>query len=337
VLGGAEESVYVLAEALVRHGHVVQIVGSYEDPHGVFPSRRDELLQHLRRGGRPAEVIGSGDVRYAWHGVTCVATTQERVEVAARGFLAEADRVFVALEGSDDLARLAGPSRTVGWLHAASAVALSPLRARPRHALATSRFVLGHARAAAGSDAAVLHFPPPFRPVEGKRVIDANVRTITMVNPVPAKGGELVAELTLAMPDITFTLVEGWWAVPGWERCPNVTYLPRRASLSDVYSGTAVLLVPSIVADAGPRVIVEAGLHGIPSVGSEVGGIAEMIGEGGILLSTRQLETWVDAIRSILDAEEVRRCLSLAALAHAQTFARDVVPELSAAGVLPER
>src|SRR5262249_41942174 len=53
---------------------------------------------------------------------------------------------------------------------------------------------------------------------------------------------------------------------------------------SQIYCVTRVLLVPSLIPDAAPRVIAEAQLNGVPVIGSDRGGIEETIGSGGYVL-----------------------------------------------------
>ncbi|MFG2550056.1 glycosyltransferase [Streptomyces sp. NPDC048581] len=121
-----------------------------------------------------------------------------------------------------------------------------------------------------------------------------------MVNPVPAKGANLLHQLIRRMPEQHFTLVEGWWnTVEQFAGYPNVTYVPRVYDMSTLYSGHRLLLVPSTVEDAFPRVIVEAALHGTPSIGTDRGGMPEAMGPTGIVLPAEVgPEEWAGAIRS---------------------------------------
>lgn len=51
-----------------------------------------------------------------------------------------------------------------------------------------------------------------------------------------------------------------------------------------IYSVTRILLAPSIGPDAGPRVVAEAQLNGIPVIASDRGALIEMVGSGGFVL-----------------------------------------------------
>lgn len=68
-----------------------------------------------------------------------------------------------------------------------------------------------------------------------------------------------------------------------------------------------LLAVPSQWLETGPRVILEAFAAGIPVIGSNLGGIAELVQHGvnGLLIEPRSIECWADAIRSVCLFPEV--------------------------------
>jgi len=65
---------------------------------------------------------------------------------------------------------------------------------------------------------------------------------------------------------------------------PNIEYIGPLKDPRAAYSKTRILLVPSLVHDSSPRVVLEAQASGIPVVGVDNGGIRDMIGRGGICL-----------------------------------------------------
>ncbi len=71
--------------------------------------------------------------------------------------------------------------------------------------------------------------------------------------------------------------------MPQAKAAANVTFVPRVYDMSPLYRSHRLLLVPSVVEDAFPRLIIEAALHGTPSIGTDRGGISEAIGPGGIV------------------------------------------------------
>jgi glycosyltransferase involved in cell wall biosynthesis len=72
-----------------------------------------------------------------------------------------------------------------------------------------------------------------------------------------------------------------------------------------------MLAVPSVVLETGPLVVLEALAHGIPILGSRLGGIAELVEEGsnGWLLPPGEVPAWADALRQL--AREPQRLEAL--------------------------
>ncbi|MGV9292292.1 glycosyltransferase [Streptomyces sp. NPDC003719] len=112
----------------------------------------------------------------------------------------------------------------------------------------------------------------------------ARTAAVLMVDPIPAKGAGLLHQLICLMPEQRFTLVEGWWGTAADSVAyPNVTHVPPVYDMASLYHSHRVLPVPSAVEEAFQRVIVEAALRGVPSIGTDQGGIPEAIGDTGIV------------------------------------------------------
>jgi glycosyltransferase involved in cell wall biosynthesis len=112
--------------------------------------------------------------------------------------------------------------------------------------------------------------------------------TLTMINPVAHKGALLVAAFIRSLGDQPFLLVPGWQPIEvEAEGMSNVTVLSRQspATMRQVYAQTKILLVPSQYEETFGRVAIEALINGIPVIASKVGGLAEAVGPGGILVS----------------------------------------------------
>ena len=125
-------------------------------------------------------------------------------------------------------------------------------------------------------------------------------RHILFVNPIPVKGGILMAQLALWFakhrPDVTIEVVDSrktWGSLvkqvsaalgSPCETVKNVKVTENSLDMRPIYGRTRLLVVPSLWWESGPRVIVEALLNGIPVIGSNSGGIAEVLGRGGQII-----------------------------------------------------
>ena len=122
-------------------------------------------------------------------------------------------------------------------------------------------------------------------------------KALTFVNPVPAKGAVLIVQMVLALAqrrkDIQIEIVDtrGTWqtmldqvrtAIGGDDiLLNNVTITQNTGDMRSVYARARLLLVPSLWWESGPRVIIEAMMNGVPVIGSDSGGIPEVLGGGG--------------------------------------------------------
>jgi glycosyltransferase involved in cell wall biosynthesis len=80
-----------------------------------------------------------------------------------------------------------------------------------------------------------------------------------------------------------------------------------------------VMLVPSQWPEAWGRVVSEAQISGIPTLASDVGGLPESVGPGGILVHPKDSkEAWLAGLTAIWDDADRYERLSELALAHSQ-------------------
>jgi glycosyltransferase involved in cell wall biosynthesis len=139
---------------------------------------------------------------------------------------------------------------------------------------------------------------------------------VTIVNPTVEKGKEVFLKLAGKMPGVNFIVLEGWQKLEKKDfSLPNITLLDRTHKLNEVYERTNILLVPSLIEDAFPTVIPLAQVCGIPVIGSDLGGIPEATGPGGIIINDPlNIDLWVEAVNELLHDNAVYDSYSEAAL-----------------------
>lgn len=177
-------------------------------------------------------------------------------------------------------------------------------------------------------------------PWDWSRVLCSGVegQYVTFVNPVPQKGvfwlARLIEVLAHRRPDIPFLIVEGRGGVDWLGRCgvdlAGVTTVSRMKNTPDprhFYTRTKLIVMPSLWRESYPRVPVEAAINGIPTIGSNRGGLPETLAECGIALpipdrytpttrtppTAEEVAPWVETIVRLWDdahafAREQTRC-----------------------------
>ncbi len=125
---------------------------------------------------------------------------------------------------------------------------------------------------------------------------------ITFVNPIRYKGADIVMKISEKMPEEKFLVVCGANAarVEGLKQLPNVTYLENCPDIKTAYAKTKLLIVPSTWPEPFGRVVMEAGINGIPSIVSPLGGLPEAAGKGGLVIDDLyDVDEWVVKIRKM--------------------------------------
>ena len=189
--------------------------------------------------------------------------------------------------------------------------------------VANSCFTASRLKEYIGADAIVL---PPYVNPERYRT-ETTRKTAVHIGLFPHKGIETSFQLADRRPDIPFVFVESWTLTAkefkNFEerarQLSNVTIRRRTSDIRKVFSTARVLLVPSEWEEAWGRVVIEAGLNGIPSITSARGGLPEAVGQGGLLVKPEEgLPGWEHALAALWDDPELYQQLSNAAHARSQ-------------------
>jgi glycosyltransferase involved in cell wall biosynthesis len=115
---------------------------------------------------------------------------------------------------------------------------------------------------------------------------------VVFINPVRQKGVATVTALARHLPHRNFLIVE-CWPLSRWQRLKlwfalralrNVTWLPSTLDMRDVYRWARLVIVPSRWREAWCRVATEAHCSAIPVIATDIGGLPESVGSGGMLI-----------------------------------------------------
>lgn len=150
----------------------------------------------------------------------------------------------------------------------------------------------------------------------------SNKKFITMINPIKDKGAEILPHIFNAFPDQIFLIVSGWRTPElNHKKFKNVKMLPIQQDMKNIYAQTKLLIVPSQWEETFGRVVIEAEVNKIPVIASNVGGLPEAVGNGGILVNDFQNpDKWIIALKSILNNAEKKESLGKKGYKHAQKF-----------------
>ena len=122
---------------------------------------------------------------------------------------------------------------------------------------------------------------------------------LTFVNPSLHKGGLVFTQIVKALRDrgfvekivcvssrATLTELKSYLEERGEpiEHLNSITEINHTKDMQSVYRDTKILIVPSLWAESGARVIAEAQIMGVPVFASDRGGNAEMVGDGGLIV-----------------------------------------------------
>lgn len=178
--------------------------------------------------------------------------------------------------------------------------------------LVPSLFAANYYRAAVGLECTVI---PNLIDLARVRPEFRNPRYVTFVNPSGEKGvfpfARIADELGRLRPDIPLLVVEsrgseGTLVACGLDlrRHGNVFLMAQTRDPRDFWRETRLCLMPSLWWENQPLVALEAMVNGIPVVGSDRGGIPEVLGAAGVILP---LPDRLTPLTNMLpDAEEVR-------------------------------
>jgi glycosyltransferase involved in cell wall biosynthesis len=335
-VGGAARSTHELAALLARRDHVVATLMRDETaPRRTYVHRR---LVNLRTKLGDRRVSSAVDWLARFVGRGLRNDPQGRVELAFTAVRPE-NALDVALERvqpdvvvvnsidlpawrqvRDDLRRRAMPvvlylREEAGLLH------LSHSKIPPDLLFANAS---GHAEAARA-----LGYEPILVPsiVDcDDCAVESTRERVLFINPVDMYGLDIALALAAARPDVPFAFVESWPLEPRelealdarLRELPNVELRRFVPDTRALFGDSRILLVPYRYPGRS-RVVAEAHCSGIPALASNLYGIAEAVGEGGLLVDPDgPIDAWISALATMWDDRARYDELARTALEHSR-------------------
>ncbi len=330
-IGGAEKCHNILAEELTKKNIRVIYVGSLEDPN--FPSYTlyNKYLNDLKNNTDVTNLnIDHRIVTYIYKGINCITMQQNYLSAKFKDIVLQHQNslIVTSMEKSFDFVKIANKFdvKTFVWLHSCFDNEIEVIKAKPTIIASVSNFVKNYIYNKYKMNTLV--FRPQFHFNNTKPDYDKR-KYVTFVNPVPQKGCDFILRLASMMPNVKFLCVEGWYKNSDFiSKMPNnIIYLEPQNDMSYVWSVSKILLVPSIVQDASPRVIVEANMNYIPVIGNCIGGIPEVMNSSGYIIDVSDIEKWIETINYLLNNERKYFKISEDSYKASLMFKRDFVSE----------
>lgn len=312
-VGGSEWSLHHFAQGLQRQGHVVAVLATVKV--AGWTGLRNRLASRILGQSFPVDLH---------MGYPCFRglDIEQGLQEAISRF--KPDVLFAAGTGSGSVELCRQAMRMgIKVIYSVKDVWFSghgDLRTiKDAHFITNSRFTAQRLHEEFGLSSVIVR--PPIDPRRCK--VPAPGAKVVMINPHEWKGGLIALAMAQARPDIPFAFYESWSIdltnVKRQARAlGNIEWHKSVLDSRKIYRDARVLLVPSQMEETWGMVASEAQCSGIPVIGSDIGGLSEAIGPGGIRLPPdAPISAWLDALDLMWrDRPEWQR-LSEAALAHA--------------------
>jgi glycosyltransferase involved in cell wall biosynthesis/mannose-6-phosphate isomerase-like protein (cupin superfamily) len=321
--GGRESSIHELACLFQRTGHRVAVLAK-GNPLGFSPALGGnggvlERVRHVTPGAIARRLKFYGE-RFTWRADYPVIRRHEVVghmdELLKEGSY---ERAIINIHRPHESLDLSSPQAHSYLVYIRDVEDLNDMdrMSFPSHVtvVATSRFCAENLAARIGRQVPAIE---PYVERDNYETVSTG-KYVTFVNPVEVKGLDIAVEVARACPEIPFLFLEGW-PITDQQRerlrtklagVPNVTWRRRVRNMRRIYRKTRILFVPSQWQEAWGRVVVEAQFSGIPAVASNVGGLAENVGEAGLILNAgAPTAAWADAVRSAWGEQALHERLS---------------------------
>lgn len=160
-------------------------------------------------------------------------------------------------------------------------------------------------------DSIVVHPPVDHRYYDTKKDTQQN-EFITLINLDGNKGGHILREIALRMPEKRFLGVMGSYSEPATtgqitDQPANVKVVANTPYILQHYEQTRILIMPSKFESWG-RTATEAMCSGIPVICTKTPGLVENCSKAGIYIDDRDnIDAWVKAIQKLDNPVEYKK------------------------------
>ena len=208
---------------------------------------------------------------------------------------------------------------------------------RSRDIAAVSSFLQGKVKDLLGIDATVLNPGIDFDSYVATPDADADAIGFYSSGHLAYKGDEVVNAIIRKMPERKFLIVGRGYRRDAATLPANVTFDGFQSDMKNFYRKLKVLLVPSLVPEGFPRIILEAAANGIPAIANNRGGIPEALGDSGILIELdatakpdieRLADYYSAELRRLFDNPDEYNALSNKARLRARHYAAELEQDL---------
>jgi glycosyltransferase involved in cell wall biosynthesis len=162
--------------------------------------------------------------------------------------------------------------------------------------------------------------------------VESTREVVLYINPHPRKGVSLAWAIAEASSGLKFVFQESWRlnekrrtdVIRRAESLDNVEFRAATDQRAELYRDARVLLVP--YGAERPRVVDEAQANGIPVIASDVPGLDESVGEGGVLIDPNgPIDAWTSVLKRLQTDELYYNDLVAAAVKHSKR--KEIQPE----------
>ena len=186
--------------------------------------------------------------------------------------------------------------------------------------ITTSHWARSEVLAAHGLPADRVHVAEPgVEPAALARGSDGGEALLCVGAVIPGKGHDVLVDALARIDELAWTCtcvgtLERDRAFADRVRHDRVDFVGARveAALDECYAGADLLVLPSRAESYG-MVITEALARGVPVIASDVGGVPEALGNGGILVTPDDAGALAEALRAWLTDADLRARLRAAA------------------------